>query len=289
MEYKYWDILNVPNKSVEGAKTSAPSSDDNVVNTKATVLSVGGTEPSVTETLKVDTDNIIDKKDDVVTPPDDNVVDVTEFKEVNPDELGDDFNFKDEENKDEQSDEKQTEIIETLKRVETKLDEQNDDRYLTADQLSEILKNCSFTKGESKPITELTEDEVCNVLRTFERYQETYFKNLPMRHEICNRFLFNIPRRVYDTHIAVCECYNNPDVFDPLYWLYLCFTECKREDVAVFIKATENILAENDEEISAGYDDILGSLYEEDDEVDVDEEDEDDVDVNVNIEDVDDA
>lgn len=269
MEYRYWDIINVP-RSNEGAKTSAPS--DDTITESPVIIGVDVAIAEDKTDSATETTDVEDKTEDVID---------ADFKEVNPDEIENAVEF----SKTEESDnEKKDEIIETLKRVETKLDGQNDDRYLTADQLSEILKNCSFTKGESKPITELTEDEVCDVLRTFERYQETYFKSLPMRHEICNRFLFNIPRRVYDTHIAVCECYNNPDVFDPLYWLYLCFTECKREDVAVFIKATENILAENDEEISAGYDNILGSLYEEED---VDEEDEDDVDVNVTIEDVD--
>lgn len=49
---KYWDCINVPGMTnAEDAKTSAPSADDHAVEV-GTVLDVGGTSPSVTETLK---------------------------------------------------------------------------------------------------------------------------------------------------------------------------------------------------------------------------------------------
>ena len=51
---KYWDCINVPGMTnAEDAKTSAPSADDHAVE-MGTVLAVGGTESSVTETLKGD-------------------------------------------------------------------------------------------------------------------------------------------------------------------------------------------------------------------------------------------
>lgn len=273
MEYRYWDIINVP-RSNEGAKTSAPS-DDTITESPVIIGVDVAIAEDKTDSVAETTDVVEDKTEDVID---------VDFKEVNPDEIENAVEF----SKTEESDnEKKDEIIETLKRVETKLDEQNDDRYISAEQLSEILKNCSYTGGNNTPVTELNEDQICDVLRTFEKYQELYFKDIPMRSEICRRFLFNIPKRVYDTHVAVSECYNNPDVFDPLYWLYLCFTECKREDVAVFVKAAANILIENDEEIAEGYDDILGTTYEEEDE-DIDDEVEDVDDVTVTVEDVED-
>lgn len=51
---KYWDCINVPGMTnAEDAKTSAPSADDHAVEI-GTVLDVGGTSLSVTETLKGD-------------------------------------------------------------------------------------------------------------------------------------------------------------------------------------------------------------------------------------------
>ena len=291
MEYKYWDILNVPNKSAEGAKTSAPSLAD------VTVLSVGNVEPSVVEKLKeaVSTEAVIDvpseelkeieeetSSESKYVSPDD--VDYTKYDttsenvETTEEELGGEFDF-DEES--EPSDEKQDEIIDAIKRVEEKVDGVKNDKYVTMDQLTALLNSVAGEKGKAV-ITELNEHEVSEVLRTFEKFQAKYFPKLPIRNEICKRFLFNIPRRVYDTHIAVCECYSDPDIFDPLFWLLLCFTECKREDVALFISAIDKTLTDYEEEISDTLVNLLG-----DSEDEGEEEDEETVDVHITVEDVD--
>lgn len=290
MEYKYWDIINIPGRKSEGAKTSAPSLAD------ATVLSVGNVEPSIVDKVKeaVSTEVVIDvaseelkeineepsSETEYVSP--DNV-DYTKYDtpsenvETAEEELGEDFDFNKEA---EPSAEKQDEIIDAIKRVEEKVDGVKNDKYVTIDQLTALLDSVA---GEKKnPVTtELNEHEVAKVLRTFERLQAKYFPELPIRNEICKRFLFNIPRRVYDTHIAVCECYSDPDIFDPLFWLLLCFTECKREDVALFISAIDKTLTDCEEEISNTLVNLLG-----DDEDEGEEEDEEIADVDVTVEDV---
>ena len=289
MEYKYWDIINIPGKKSEGANMSAPSLAD------ATVLSVGNVEPSVVEKVKesVSTEAVIDvapeelkgfeerpsSETEYVSPDD---VDYTKYDtlsenvETAEEELGEEFDFDKEA---EPSDEKQDEIIDAIKRVEEKVDGVKNDKYVTMDQLTTLLDSVA---GEKKtPVTtELNEHEVAEVLRTFERLQAKYFPELPIRNEICKRFLFNIPRRVYDTHIAVCECYSDPDIFDPLFWLLLCFTECKREDVALFISAIDRTFTNCEDEISNTLVDLL------DDDEDEEEEEEETVDVNATVEDV---
>ena len=289
MEYKYWDIINIPGKKSEGANMSAPSLAD------ATVLPVGNDEPSVVEKVKesVSTEAVIDvapeelkgfeerpsSETEYVSPDD---VDYTKYDtlsenvETAEEELGEEFDFDKEA---EPSDEKQDEIIDAIKRVEEKVDGVKNDKYVTMDQLTTLLDSVA---GEKKtPVTtELNEHEVAEVLRTFERLQAKYFPELPIRNEICKRFLFNIPRRVYDTHIAVCECYSDPDIFDPLFWLLLCFTECKREDVALFISAIDRTFTNCEDEISNTLVDLL------DDDEDEEEEEEETVDVNATVEDV---
>ena len=289
MEYKYWDIINIPGKKSEGANMSAPSLAD------ATVLSVGNVEPSIVDKVKeaVSTEAVIDvapeelkefkerpsSETEYVSPDD---VDYTKYDtlsenvETAEEELSGEFDFDKEA---ESSVEKQDEIIDAIKRVEEKVDGVKNDKYVTMDQLTTLLDSVA---GEKKtPVTtELNEHEVAEVLRTFERLQAKYFPELPIRNEICKRFLFNIPRRVYDTHIAVCECYSDPDIFDPLFWLLLCFTECKRDDVALFISAIDRTFTNCEDEISNTLVDLL------DDDEDEEEEEEETVDVNATVEDV---
>lgn len=290
MEYKYWDIINIPGRKSEGAKTSAPSLAD------ATVLSVGNVEPSIVDKVKeaVSTEAVIDiaseelkeikegpsSETEYVSPDD---VDYTKYDtpsenvETTEENLGEDFEF---DKETESSDEKQDEIIDAIKRVEEKVDGVKNDKYVTMDQLTALFDSVAGEK--KKPVTtELDEHEVAEVLRTFEKFQAKYFPELPIRNEICKRFLFNIPRRVYDTHIAVCECYSDPDIFDPLFWLLLCFTECKREDVALFISAIDRTLTNCEEETSNTLVNLIGDVEE-----DEEEEDEETVDVDVTVEDV---
>ena len=71
--------------------------------------------------------------------------------------------------------------------------------------------------------TALNEKEVENVLNMLLGFQEKYFDKTPISLELEFRFIWNIPRKIYD---AAMKSKNKgwPDCTNPLYWFYIFCT-----------------------------------------------------------------
>ena len=287
---KYWECLNVPGKTnVEGAKTSAPSADDHAVEV-GTVLDVGGTSLSVTETLKDEVttssgtvspeyvamlNNAIGKGDIFVEPvagtdgysvslkvPDnpsglivnDNPVPLYEdvayvrspeeadaAKYMTADEVdysaydsAADFEDIPEFNPDEDNP-----IVdaETPAEEEQKEESINKEELLAGiygnggvdvEALAETIAEKAADKVVEKaveaaeppePVYTLEPDQLEKVIETLNKYEEEYFKEIPIAH-LSNRFLRNITKDVYRAHQDAVEKYEAPALMDPLFLLY---------------------------------------------------------------------
>lgn len=287
---KYWDCINVPGMTnAEDAKTSAPSADDHAVEI-GTVLDVGGTSLSVTETLKSEVvvpsdtvspeyvamlNNAIGRSDVHVEPvsgtdgysvslkvPDnpsgliinDNPVPLYEdavyvrspeeadaAKYMTADEVDysaydDSVDFEDvpEFNPDEDN---------PIVDVETPIEEEKKEESINkADLLAgiygnggvdvEALAETIAEKAADKvvekaveaaeppePVYTLEPDQLEKVIETLNKYEEEYFKEIPIAH-LSNRFLRNITKDVYRAHQDAVEKYEAPALMDPIFLLY---------------------------------------------------------------------
>jgi len=275
--------------NAEDAKTSAPSADDHAVEI-GTVLDVGGTSLSVTETLKSEVvvpsdtvspeyvamlNNAIGRSDVHVEPvsgtdgysvslkvPDnpsgliinDNPVPLYEdavyvrspeeadaAKYMTADEVDysaydDSVDFEDvpEFNPDEDN---------PIVDVETPIEEEKKEESINkADLLAgiygnggvdvEALAETIAEKAADKvvekaveaaeppePVYTLEPDQLEKVIETLNKYEEEYFKEIPIAH-LSNRFLRNITKDVYRAHQDAVEKYEAPALMDPIFLLY---------------------------------------------------------------------
>lgn len=287
---KYWDCINVPGMTnAEDAKTSAPSADDHAVEV-GTVLDVGGTSLSVTETLKDEVttssgtvspeyvamlNNAIGKGDIFVEPvagtdgysvslkvPDnpsglivnDNPVPLYEdvayvrspeeadaAKYMTADEVdysaydsAADFEDIPEFNPDEDNP-----IVDAETPVEEEQKEESINKEdllagiygnggVDVEALAETIAEKAADKVVEKaveaaeppePVYTLEPDQLEKVIETLNKYEEEYFKEIPIAH-LSNRFLRNITKDVYRAHQDAVEKYEAPALMDPLFLLY---------------------------------------------------------------------
>lgn len=287
---KYWDCINVPGMTnAEDAKTSAPSADDHAVEV-GTVLDVGGTSLSVTETLKgavtVSSDtvspeyvamlnNAIGRGDAFVEPvagtdgysvslkvPDnpsglvvnDNPVPLYEdvgyvrspeeadaAKYMTADEV--DYSAYDSAADFEDIPEFDPDEDNPIADVETPVEEEKKEESINkADLLAGIYGNGGVdveTLAETiaekaadkvvekaveaaeppEPVYTLEPDQLEKVIETLNKYEEEYFKEIPIAH-LSNRFLRNITKDVYRAHQDAVEKYEAPALMDPIFLLY---------------------------------------------------------------------
>lgn len=118
----------------------------------------------------------------------------------------------------------------------------------TSSDVDEVIGEAS--DKESKP--QSTETEYCRtdaeieeIVATFNKYEEKYFKEIPAEH-FSRRFLGNIPDHVYKAHDdAVVR--DEPDIMDPLFLLYITLTDDPYFAIGKFIDIITTEAVDNNE------------------------------------------
>lgn len=119
---------------------------------------------------------------------------------------------------------------------------------ITSSDVDEVIGEAS--DKESKP--QSTETEYCRtdaeieeIVATFNKYEEKYFKEIPAEH-FSRRFLGNIPDHVYKAHDdAVVR--DEPDIMDPLFLLYITLTDDPYFAIGKFIDIITTEAVDNNE------------------------------------------
>ena len=118
----------------------------------------------------------------------------------------------------------------------------------TSSDVDEVIGEAS--DKESKP--QSTETEYCRtdaeieeIVATFNKYEEKYFKEIPAEH-FSRRFLGNIPDHVYKAHDdAIVR--DEPDIMDPLFLLYITLTDDPYFAIGKFIDIITTEAVDNNE------------------------------------------
>lgn len=118
----------------------------------------------------------------------------------------------------------------------------------TSSDVDEVIGEASDKESKPQPTeTEYcrTDAEIEEIVATFNKYEEKYFKDIPAEH-FSRRFLGNIPDHVYKAHDdAVVR--DEPDVMDPLFLLYITLADDPYFAIGKFIDIITTEAVDNNE------------------------------------------
>lgn len=121
------------------------------------------------------------------------------------------------------------------------------------------------------PEFSLDEEKLQNVIDTLGKYEEEYFKEIPIKH-LSNRFLRNITKEVYRAHEDATLKYEDPPLMDPIFLMYPLTTEDPYMSMGKFWSIVTEKISNNRKWLSAisksvsEYDEYMKMLAEEEDE-----------------------
>ena len=107
----------------------------------------------------------------------------------------------------------------------------------TVKQMMQIMKELA-EKDNSAPKNfdsySLNDDQIAFILSLLLRYQDKYFKDIPLARALKQDFVWNIPVEVYDAAVTA-ETYGYPDQLNPIFWFYILCTEVPHDMIGLFV------------------------------------------------------
>ena len=146
---------------------------------------------------------------------------------------------------------------------DTKIDKMMDE----ISELKQFLQNPStnqFIPPEEEN-TNLSDDEIDDVMTTLLSFEEKYFKDIPLSRDLDKKFVWNIPRVVYEAHEYAHE--RDEDALDPLICLYALLTEDPLYTMGVYFDRLMNeVIDKNEDSLKKAYDEYYDALSENEEE-----------------------
>lgn len=126
-----------------------------------------------------------------------------------------------------------------------------------------VVKNVIQNAPAGFNETILGDSEVNEVLSMFLEFQSKYFSKTPLADTLEKKFIWNIPKHVYDLANKVKSC-DLPDAMNPIYWLYGLCTEDPELMLSEFLITAINAVSNEDyseiEKQASEYDDLISSV-----------------------------
>lgn len=135
-------------------------------------------------------------------------------------------------------------------------------------QILEYMKNTAPVPAPSGfDETNLNDEQVNDVLTWLLEYQENYFSELPLPDDLDKKFVWNIPKELYNAAKRNKDL-GNPECLNPIFWLYGMLLEEPSDMLGKFILLAMNSMSDDDRlavEQSADEYDYNYGLYDPDD------------------------
>lgn len=106
----------------------------------------------------------------------------------------------------------------------------------------------------------LNDDQITFILSLLLKYQDKYFRDIPLAKALKQNFMWNIPLEVYDAAVAA-ETYEYPDVLNPIFWFYIMCTEVPHDMIGMFVLKAINSLHDEDYDCIDSHADEYRKLY----------------------------
>ena len=134
-------------------------------------------------------------------------------------------------------------------------------------ELKQFLQNPVTTQfiPPEEENTNLNDDEIDDIMSTLLSFEEKYFKDIPLSRDLDKKFVWNIPRIVYEAHEYAHE--RDEDALDPLICLYALLTEDPLYTMGVYFESLiNNVVEQNGEALRKAYDEYYDALSENEEE-----------------------
>ena len=131
-------------------------------------------------------------------------------------------------------------------------------------ELKQFLQNPVniHTAPEGYEDTNLDDDEIDDIMSTLLSFEEKYFKEIPLSRDLDKKFVWNIPKIVYEAHQYAHE--RDEDALDPLICLYALLTEDPLYTMGVYFdNLINNVIEQNGDTLRKAYDEYYDALSEE--------------------------
>lgn len=131
-------------------------------------------------------------------------------------------------------------------------------------ELKQFLQNPVTTQfiPPEEENTNLNDDEIDDIMSTLLSFEEKYFKDIPLSRDLDKKFVWNIPRIVYEAHEYAHE--RDEDALDPLICLYALLTEDPLYTMGVYFESLiNNVVEQNGDALRKAYDEYYDALSEE--------------------------
>lgn len=107
------------------------------------------------------------------------------------------------------------------------------------DDLSVIIKPVEPPEDINE--SSLNDNETNEVLTYLLYLQEEYFSDIPLKDVLNKKFMWNIPKEVYDAY-SRSKVREEPDVLNPLFYLYIFCMEDPHYSIGKFIDIMNNLI-----------------------------------------------
>ena len=124
----------------------------------------------------------------------------------------------------------------------------NNDINDKINQLMQCMKELAEKDNSAPPDFDsysLNDDQITFILSLLLKYQDKYFKDIPLAKALKQNFMWNIPLEVYDAAVAA-ETYEYPDVLNPIFWFYIMCVEVPHDMIGMFVLKAINSLHDED-------------------------------------------
>lgn len=159
--------------------------------------------------------------------------------------------------------ERTTMLNRTSAQLDKLVNKEENEANVLKEMLKEISDKISSSTAEAK--NALTSDQVGEIMDFIMHLNETYFQNIPLADEQFEKFVWNVPKRMYDSMTDQLER-GEPDILNPMLLMYLSFVDEPGWTMGHFLTKLSEMI-ENDKD-SVEYDNVeyLKSLIEDDEE-----------------------
>jgi hypothetical protein len=141
--------------------------------------------------------------------------------------------------------EEPTDVICSYDNCETSIINDSNNKALSDEKIDKLISLLETSQPmmppESIEKAELTDDEANEVLSYLLYLQTEYFSEIPLARELCKQFVWNMPREVYEAY-STTKKYEEPDVINPLIFLYILCTEDPYFSMGKYVNIINNLI-----------------------------------------------
>ena len=158
-------------------------------------------------------------------------------------------------------DEKTQMLSRTSEQLDKLINKEENESVVVKQMLKDISDKISSSTAEMK--NALNEKQASEIMDFILHLNETYFMNIPLSTEQFQKFVWNVPIRMYDAMVDQIDR-DEPDILNPMLLLYLTFVDDPSWSMGHFLTKLTEMINENQSDIDCSNLEYIKSIMEDD-------------------------